>query len=226
MRYSRQDIILKNLKKDFKGSENFHKLKIAIIGCGGIGSVLCDLLVRGGFLNLKLIDSDLIDETNLGRQNYYELDVGKSKPKVLKERLLKINSITKIDIVEKIINKDNIKLICQDCDLIVDATDNFETRKIINEYCVKTKKDWICNGAVKTEVFACIFYGIENKFEKVFPVDINNESCCDVGVLSSTVHISASISYNLILKYFIGIKENKLIKYDSWENTYFCINII
>jgi adenylyltransferase/sulfurtransferase len=225
MRYSRQDILLKTFSKNFKSSREFSNKRIVLIGCGGIGSIMADLLVRGGFSNIVLVDTDLVDETNIQRQNYYEEDIGSSKAKVLKKKLLKINSKANIVLKEKILNKNNIDDICLKSDLIVDATDNFKTRKIINEYCIKEKKDWICNGAIKNEIFCCIFHGIDNRFNKIFPKNINDESCCDVGVLSSTVHVCASISYNMILKYFMNINEKVLIKINLWTYDIFVVKI-
>jgi adenylyltransferase/sulfurtransferase len=214
MRYSRQEKILDNLSNN---KIKFNS-KIVVIGCGGVGSVLCELLVRGGFNNLVLIDNDLIDETNLGRQNFEERNLGDFKAKSLRERLVKINSKFDCKIILDIVQKDNISEICKESNLIIDCSDNFETRKIINEYCELENKDWIYSGAVKTEIITCIFYGKDKLFSKVFSQDIIDESCCDVGVLASTTFSAGSLVYNQVLKYFLEIKEYKLIKLDLWAN--------
>jgi len=222
MRYSRQEVlpfIPKNFNKITKTK------KIVLIGCGGIGSPLGELLVRGGFTNLILIDNDLIDETNLQRQVYFEDDVGEFKSQTLKNQLLKIDKSAKIQVLTKVIDRNNIDIICSNADLIIDATDNFETRKIINNYCIKNKKDWLFNGAIKTEIISCLFYGEYNLFSKVFRDDTKDESCCTLGVLASTTFTSASIAYNQVLKYFLNIKENKLIKFDIWNNRVFEIKL-
>ena len=216
MRYSRQE---KFLEKNTTKKIDFTS-KIIIVGCGGVGSVLCELLVRGGFLNLVLIDNDLIDETNLARQNFEENDVGKPKSKTLSVRLKKIDSKFKGEVILNILTQKNIEKFCLDCDLIVDCTDNFETRRLINTYCEENNKNWIYTGAVKSQIICCTFYGSDKLFNKVFSNEIVNESCCDVGVLASTTFTSASVAYNQTLKYFLGVKDNKLIKIDLWKNKF------
>ena len=221
MKYSRQEK-LKFIPVGF--SKTVKNKRIVLVGSGGIGSVLCELLIRGGFLNLVLIDNDLIDETNLQRQNFEENDIGEFKSIALKKKLEKIDSNAKIEAFCTFLNEENISKICSRCDLIIDCTDNFETRYIINDYCIKNKKDWIYNGAIKTQFTTCIFYSNDNSFKKIFPQKIEEEKCCEVGILASSTFACACVCYNEVLKYFLGIKEKKLIKYDLWENKLFNIN--
>lgn len=221
MRYSRQEKFLEKIssnKIDFSS-------KIVIVGCGGVGSVLSELLVRGGFLNLVLVDNDLIDETNLGRQNFEEKDIGNFKSKTLSKRLKKINSNFKGKVYVNILTEENISKICDDSSLIIDCTDNFETRRLINSYCTDNSKDWIYSGAVKSEIITCTFYYKNNLFDKVFSNEVINESCCNVGVLASTTFSCASLVYNQVLKYFLGIRENKLIKIDLWKGNLFEVKL-
>ena len=241
MRYSRQVRFLENNcqinSKENNFESKFQSLfkdkKIILVGCGGIGSVFAELLIRGGFLNLTLVDNDLIDETNLQRQIYFESDIGNFKSKSLKEILMKINSKSKIKVNCDVLTSDNIENLCKDSDLIIDATDNFETRKIINKYCEKNKKDWLYTGAVKSEIICCLFKGKLKLFSKVFSNNIKDESCCDVGVLSSTTYTAASFGYNQVLKYFIDMgnksnennKKTTLIKLNLWTNKIFEIKV-
>lgn len=219
MKYSRQEKFLQNLEEYDKDFQNSIKdKKIILIGCGGVGSVLGELLVRGGFLNLVLVDNDLIDDTNIQRQNFIENDIGHPKSKTLRNRLQDINKDVKVEFVLDIVDEHNISQVCDRCDLIVDCSDNFEVRKVINSFCEEKNKDWIYNGAVKSQIMSCIFYSKDKLFSKVFANDVCDESCCDVGVLASTTFGAASIAYNQVLKYFLGIKENKLIKLDLWNN--------
>jgi len=215
MRYSRQEK-LEFIHKNFQ--ESIKNKKIVLIGCGGVGSVLGQLLVRGGFLDIVLVDNDIIDETNLQRQIFAEENIGESKSVALKENLEKIDRNVNLKVFNTIIDESNIDKICRNSGIIVDATDNFETRRLINEYCEEKEKTWLYNGAVKTEVMSCLFRGEDKLFNKIFPQNVANISCCDVGVLASTTFTSASIAYNQILKYFLGEKCDKLIKYDLWEN--------
>ena len=102
------------------------------------------------------------------------------------------------------LNLEHLKAL-KDCNLIIDATDNFKTRKIINDYCEENKISWLHTGAVKTEVIICLFNGEKKFFSKVFPKEIKDEECCEVGVLASTTFTAASFAYNEVLKFFIGI---------------------
>jgi molybdopterin/thiamine biosynthesis adenylyltransferase len=226
MRHSRQDA-LNQLPNNF--SQTIHNKQLIIIGCGGIGSPLAELLVRGGFQTLTLIDTDIVDETNLQRQTFIEKDIATQKTTALKHRLEQIDSKVKknktIKIINDTLNKENINQICKNSDLILDCTDNFETRILINNYCERNNKDWIYSGAVKTQIISCLFLGETKLFKKVFPKPITNQSCCEVGVLASTTLASASLTYNQVLKYFIGQKEQILIKQDLWTNQLFNIKI-
>lgn len=222
MRYSRQEklpFINENFNKKIKNK------KIILIGCGGVGSVLAELLVRGGFLNLILVDNDLIDETNLQRQNFTENQIGNSKSSSLANRIKSIDKKVKVKVIYDILDKSNIKNICEKSDLILDCSDNFETRELINSYCEINKKNWIYSGAVKTEIITCIFYGEDKLFSKVFSNKVLDEKCCDVGVLASTTFSAASLVYNQTLKYFLGIKDYNLIKLNLWTNKIFEIKI-
>jgi len=222
MRYSRQDKI-SQLPTNF--SQTIHKKNLIIVGCGGIGSPLSELLIRGGFLNLTIIDTDTIDETNLQRQTYTEQDINTKKTKALKKRLNAIDKKSNIKIINEKLTKTNINQICKNSDLILDCTDNFETRIIINNYCEKNKKNWIYSGAIKTEIISCLFIGEKQLFKKIFPKPIKNTSCSEVGVLASTTFASASLTYNQILKYFIGQTESTLIKLNLWTNQIFNIKL-
>lgn len=218
-RYSRQDILINSIKKTEKNaSDIFSDKKLVVIGCGGIGSVLCELLIRGGFRNLTIIDNDIIDETNLQRQIFFEEDIGTPKSKTLEKYLKKIDKKANINSILDVIDENNIEKYCINCDLIIDATDNFKTRKIINNFSIENKKDWQYNGAVKNSITTCIFYWKNNLFEKIFPKEVKDVKCCDVGVLSSTTFASASISFNEIIKYFLNIEENNMIRYNIWNH--------
>ena len=221
---SRQDLFLKNktgflIDEEGKRSfyNNINKKQIAIVGCGGIGSPLAQLLVRGGFKNILLIDNDMIDKSNLQRQIYDYQDVGMIKSTSLKFHLEKINPNVKIELVEDILTPENIDDVLKNSEFVIDATDDFEVRRLINSYCEKTNKFWQYNAAVMSEVMTCVFDGRQKKFNKVFPKKVSNISCCEAGVLASTTFISASIAYQELLKFFIENKYNNLIKFNIWD---------
>lgn len=227
-RYSRQEM-LNYIPKDFQ--RKIQRKKLAIVGCGGVGSVLSQLLVRGGFLNFIIIDNDKVDLTNLHRQEYFEEDVDEFKTKSLKKHMLKINKMTQVLIVNRKLNTKNVESIFGDADLIIDATDCFETRKIINKFCEENKRDWIYNGAIKSEAASCIFKGKNKDFKRIFPTKIIEERATDVGILPSATYLSASLGFNQVIKYFLDLEsENdkhscELIKINLWNNKIFEVKL-
>ena len=144
-RYSRQEIIPEIGKK---GQQKLKKSKITIIGVGAIGTVTAELLTRAGIGNITLFDKDIVELNNLQRQTLYqENDVGKAKSLVAAKKLQKINSTIKIKGYNTEINSKNITKIKSD--IILDCTDNMETKFLINDYCSKEKIPWIYASAIK-----------------------------------------------------------------------------
>ena len=168
MRYSR----IEKLKQIPSGFIDTIKDKnLVLVGCGGVGSVLAELLVRSGFLNLVLIDNDLIDETNLSRQNFFESQLGESKSSALAENLNKINSKVKLVVHSTILDSSNIEKTCDSSDLIIDCSDNFATRFMLNRVCFATKVPLVSGAAIRwegqltsftmqtnTPCYRCLFY--------------------------------------------------------------------
>jgi len=232
MVYIRQEkFISKFISTDKNFQEIIKNKKIAIIGIGGIGSILCELLIRGGFLNLIIIDNDIVELSNIQRQIFFREDIGKYKIDAIENRLIKINPNISINKNKLLVNNKNINEICENVDLIIDATDNFKIRNIINNFCKENNKDWIYNGAIKSEIVSFIFkYSNKNKiFNKYLKIlkmldseETENET---FGILASTTFVSASIAYNQILKYFLNIEEYRFIKFDIWKNKCFNLNI-
>ena len=215
-RYLRQDAFFRR-----SVSEAFSSKKIVVVGCGGVGSVLCELLIRGGFTSIVLVDCDVVDETNLQRQIFTEKDLGKSKVRCLKRRLLEIDKSSRVTIFESFLEKENVRDVCRGCDLIIDCSDNFEVRRMINDYCERNLADWLYMGAVKSVCSLYLFKGERKEFSQIFPKKVEDVSCCDVGVLASTTFICASLGYVEILKYFLNEKLSGFIQFNSWNNKFY-----
>ena len=144
-RFSRQ-IVLKDIGAS--GQKKIIQSKVLIIGMGGLGCPVAEFLTRAGVGTLGIIDYDNVDLSNIHRQSLYNVgDIKKSKVLVAKKKLKKINS--KINIVcHKIrIDKNNLKKIIKEYDYIVDGSDNFETKFLINDTCKKFKK-FLVTGAI------------------------------------------------------------------------------
>jgi len=136
--------MLKEIGKE--GQEKLRKAKIGIVGLGGLGSALAIHMVRAGIGELRLIDEDIVDESNLQRQILYdEKDIGKGKISVAKEKLKRMNSQVEIKVYNEKLNRENISDF-SNVDIILDGSDNMVTRFLINDFCMKIKKPWIYCG--------------------------------------------------------------------------------
>ena len=143
--------LLFQIRKQFEGQKKIQESSVTIIGCGALGTVAAELMVRSGVHNLTIIDRDTIETSNLQRQSLYTLDdVGKTKVITAKNKLLEINP--NVNIKAQIIHLDNqnIKNL-ETPNIILDCTDNIKTRLLINDYAKKNKINWIYSAAIKTK---------------------------------------------------------------------------
>ena len=211
-RFSRQ-IVLKDIGAS--GQKKIIQSKVLIIGMGGLGCPVAEFLTRAGVGTLGIIDYDNVDLSNIHRQSLYNVsDIKKSKVLVAKKKLKKINS--KINIIcHKIrIDKNNLKKIIKEYDYIVDGSDNFETKLLINDACKKFKK-FLVTGAISKfngHIFTFDFKDIKTPCirsffqEKKISNDILN--CEYEGVLGTVAGIIGTIQANEILKKILNIGEN------------------
>lgn len=222
MRYIRQQIF-KEIGK--KGMKKLRNSAVGIVGLGALGSVSAQLLARAGIGKLILVDRDVVELSNLQRQSLFaEHDIGKPKASAAKEKLGKINSDVEIDFfiddlnfesIEKIFNKKN------KIDLILDCTDNLETRFLINDFCIKNKIPFIYSSAVGSKGY--IFNIIPNKTAclRCFLKEPAQLDTCDtVGVLNTITNLISSVQVNESLKIILNIKnyEKNLLFFDIWKN--------
>ena len=211
-RFSRQ-IVLKDIGAS--GQKKIIQSKVLIIGMGGLGCPVAEFLTRAGVGTLGIIDYDNVDLSNIHRQSLYNVsDIKKSKVLVAKQKLKKINSKTNI-ICHKIrIDKNNLKKIIKEYNYIVDGSDNFETKFLINDTCKKFKK-FLVTGAISKfngHIFTFDFKDIKTPCirsffqEKKISDDILN--CEYEGVLGTVAGIIGTIQANEILKKILNIGEN------------------
>ena len=217
MRYSRQEIFSRIGKK---GQQILLDSKVAVVGLGADGSVCAELLARAGIGNLIIIDRDLIELSNLQRQSlYYENDIGKSKAIQAKNKLEKINSEIKIEAFPSDLNFENINEIIGRVDLILDCTDNLDTRFLINEYSIKENAPWIYGGAIEDKGYVLLIKPGKFCFKCIFNEANNLDTCDTVGVLNTITHSIASIQVNEAIKYLLDKNYyGELIKFDIWNN--------
>ncbi len=216
-RYSRQ-ILLKEIGKE--GQAILQSKKVAVIGIGALGTVAAELLARAGVGSLFLIDRDVVEESNLQRQTLFnENDVGKSKATVAEKKIKKINSTINVQSYPLHLNAESIDLL-QDMDLILDCTDNLQTRFLINDYCKKEQKTWIYAAAIKTSGYVMPIFP-EGPCLQCFLSESNHETCDTVGVLNTMTVSIASIQATLALKLLVGKEvESTLYHYDIWNHDF------
>ena len=137
-RFSRQ-LVLKNIGA--KGQKKILSSKILIVGIGGLGCPAAENLVRAGIGTIGLIDDDIVNLSNIHRQSLFNSkDVKKPKVSVAAKKLKEINPLTKIKSHKLRLNQNNIEKIIKNYELIIDGSDNFKTKFLINDYCIKFKK--------------------------------------------------------------------------------------
>ena len=211
-RFSRQ-IILKNIGT--LGQKKIIQSKVLVIGMGGLGCPVAEFLTRAGVGTLGIVDSDNVDLSNIHRQSLYNIDdLNKPKTKAAQRKLKKINSRTKVYCHKIRLDKNNYSKIVKKYDYIVDGSDNFKTKFLVNDICKKSKK-FLVAGAI-------------SKFdEHIFTFDFKNEkapcirsffqddkisddilNCEYEGVLGTVAGIIGTIQANEVLKKILNIGKN------------------
>ena len=182
-RYHRQELYEAIGKQ---GQKKIGKAIVAIVGIGALGSVSSELLCRAGIGKLILIDRDFVDLTNLQRQVLYEeSDIGKPKAIAAEEHLKKINSEINIQSHVIDLNFRNIEDILKEANIIIDGTDNLETRFLINEYSLKCKKPWVHGSAIQDKGFVMSFSGNAPCFQCIIKEADVSGTCDTVGITNS-----------------------------------------
>ena len=216
-RYSRQ-IVLKNV--GLSGQKKISSSKVFIVGAGGLGSPIADLLCRAGVGEIGIIDHDKVSLSNLNRQTLFNSnDINKYKVKVLKQKLNKINPLVKINIFNKKIDKKNINYFISKYQIIVDASDNFETKFLLNKKSIEFKKKLIVGAISRFDGHVFVFDFKNNKsacLECFYQEKPSDEvlNCDQEGILGTSANVVGSLQANEILKIIIGTKnilENSIL---------------
>jgi adenylyltransferase/sulfurtransferase len=211
-KYSRQ-IILKNI--GVLGQKKILNSRVLIIGMGGLGCPVAEFLTRSGIGSIGIVDHDLVNLSNIHRQTLYdEKDLGKSKVNVAQKKLQNINSKTNINIFNFKLDKKKFIKIIKNYDYVVDGTDNFETKFLINDISLKYKK-FLVTGAISKfdgHIFTFDFNNKKNPClrcfyqEETISDDILN--CEYEGILGTIAGTIGSMQANEILKKILNIGKN------------------
>tara|TARA_B100000953_G_scaffold48884_1_gene37372 strand:+ start:129 stop:887 length:759 start_codon:yes stop_codon:yes gene_type:complete len=211
IRYSRQ-IILK--KVGIIGQKKILNSKVLIIGAGGLGCPVADLLTRSGVGELGIMDYDKVSLSNIHRQILYTTkDVGKYKAKILKEKLNLINKEVKINIYNQKANEKNLKNIINKYDIVIDGSDNFKTKFLLNKFSQKFKKKLIVGAISKFDGHVFTFdFTLKNSpcLKCFYQSDPSDEilNCESEGILGPTANIIGAIQANEALKFILNIGKN------------------
>ena len=194
------------------GQKKILKSKVLVIGAGGLGCPIVDILSRAGVGQIGIVDNDNISLSNIHRQTLFDnKDLGKSKVSVVKNKIKKINPKIKIKIFKKRIDNKNIKIIAKNFKYIIDGSDNFRTKILLNDYCRKEKKIFISGAISKFDghVFSFNFKN-ENSpclrsFFQNLDQDENFLNCEEDGVIGTISSIIGNIQANEVLKRILNI---------------------
>jgi len=208
-RYSRQ-IVLKDI--GILGQKKILLSKVLIIGAGGLGSPVAEFLSRAGVGALGIVDDDKVSLSNLHRQSLYNTyDIGKFKVKVAKDKIKKINPNTKVTIYKIRLNNKNFKKIINGYDYVVDGSDNFKTKFLINDFCLKFKKILITAAISKFDGHIFTF-NFKNKkipclrcFFQASNISDDLLNCESGGILGTVAGIVGTIQANEVLKKILNI---------------------
>ena len=205
-KYSKQ-LILKNI--GVSGQKKIFNSKILVIGAGGLGCPLILYLAYSGVGNLGIVDNDKVEISNLSRQVLFtKKDLGKFKVKVSKKFVKKINKKIKVKTFTKKINEKNIDNIARNYDFICDGTDNFKSRLLINDYCIKNKKVLISSAISKYDgqVFNFDFRRKGPCLRCFMPkAPTEAQNCDSEGIMSTLAGIAGSLQANEVIKSILKI---------------------
>ena len=224
-RYSRQ-ILFPNIGK--AGQEKIANAKVLLVGCGALGASHAEMLARAGVAHLRIVDRDFVEFTNLQRQTLFkEEDARQRVPKAAaaKVRIAEINSEIDVEAVIADVNNSNVESLISDVDIVIDGTDNFQVRYLLNDACVKFAKRWIYGAAVSgygttmtiipsiTPCLRCVF--------DEMPDAGSSPTCDTAGVIMPIIASVSAVQVTEALKLIVGDLDSlhrSIVQIDVWRN--------
>ena len=224
-RYSRQ-ILFAEIGRS--GQEKLLISRVLLVGCGALGAAHAEMLARAGVGKLRIVDRDFVEFTNLQRQTLFkESDAADRLPKAIaaKTRIGEINSEIEVEAIVADVNNSNIESLIDGCNLVIDGTDNFQVRYLLNDACVKHSKTWIYGAAVssygttmtiipgETPCLRCIF--------DEMPDAGSSPTCDTAGVIMPIIATVSAVQVAEALKILVGDTASlhrSLMQFDVWAN--------
>jgi molybdopterin/thiamine biosynthesis adenylyltransferase len=213
-----------------KGQEKLKNARVLVVGAGGLGCPVLLYLTVAGIGKISVVEFDMVDETNLQRQVLYgSSDVGKLKSIIAKSRLEHLNSLVELEIINLRLDSSNALNILKDYDVVVDATDNLDTRYIINDACVILDKPMVHGSIYKFEGIVSVFnykggptYRCYNPQTK--NTDYKNPHPADVGLFGVLPGITGTYMANEVIKILTGtgnVLSGKIFLINVFNNTFY-----
>lgn len=224
-RYSRQ-ILFREIGRE--GQEKLLNSRVLLVGCGALGASHAEMLARAGVGTLRIVDRDFVEYTNLQRQTLFkEEDAENRVPKAAaaKQRIAEINSEITVEEIVADVNNSNIESLIDGCDLVLDGTDNFQVRYLVNDACVKHGKTWIYGAAVssygttmtvipgETPCLRCVF--------EEMPDAGSSPTCDTAGVIMPIISSISAVQVSEAIKILTGKRaalHRSLMQVDVWQN--------
>lgn len=226
-RYARQ-VIFPGIGPE--GQQRLARARVALVGCGALGSVIAEHLARAGVGFLRIVDRDFVELTNLQRQLLFdEADAERGAPKAVAavEKLSRINSSLTFEPLVQDVNADTVERLVGDVELVMDGTDNFETRYLLNEACVKLGQPWIYSAAIASYGLTMVVLpGQTPCLQCLFPAGPQPgsvDTCDTAGVLNPIPGIVAGLACAEALKLLVGAHHQltrAITWVDVWHNTF------
>lgn len=220
-RYARQ-IIMPEM--GLIGQEKLRAGKVAVVGAGGLGCPVLQYLVAAGVGEIAIIDDDTVDLTNLHRQILYSADdVGKNKAITAVEKLSVLNPFVRLTAYPDRLNAENAADLLNGYDLIIDGSDNFETRYLVNDFCVELNKPFVFGSILRFEGQVSVFnYQGGPTYRCLFPDAEEGDNCAEAGVMGVLPGIIGTYMANEAIKIIAGIGEplsGKLLVINTLSNS-------
>ena len=230
-RYSRQ-ILFNGIGKE--GQRRLGESRALLVGCGALGSAHAEALARAGVGKLRIVDRDFVEASNLQRQTMFtEQDATERTPKAVAaaNHIREINSEIEVEAEIADVNHSNVERLIEDCAVVLDGTDNFATRYLINDACVKHECNWIYGAAVgsygvtmtirphQTPCLRCVF--------EEAPPAASAPTCDTAGVIMPIISVVAAVQVSEALKLLTGdvaALHGSLMQFDVWRNEWRKIN--
>lgn len=218
-RYSRQELLP---EIGPRGQEKLAAASAVVIGCGALGTHSLSLLVRAGVGRVTVVDRDRVELTNLQRQTMFvEEDVGRAKAEAAEQRLRKVNSLVEVKGIVDEVRQDNAEDLVSGATVVVDATDNMETRYIVNDACVRLGVPWVYGGAVGVSGMVLAITPKGPCLRCVFPSPPRPgvlPTCNTVGIINTLPSTVASMEVTEALKVMLGKEPTReLMVLDVWN---------